>query len=346
MNHHLLLGGTGRAGTTFLVQYLTACGLQTHLTKHPADRLDEHANAGLEDLPVDGADLPYVIKTPWLYEFVNRLLDREDVAIDALVLPMRDIVEAATSRVTLELRSRLAHPGLHEEHTRWETWGTTPGGMVYALNPIDQARILAMGFHQVVHAFVKKQIPIVFLDFPRLIDDSDYLYDQLKPVFGHAVTREQAMEAHKRVARKDLVRVGAELGRENESPQTTALPIKFPAHADMDRASLFRELKTAKRDVGIGVEKCQALEEALRNAEASVAETTRQVSTALEALAKQEMLTESERQDSAALMNAAEQRIKDLERQVDEERRQVAAFHSSTCWKITEPLRRLRRIFQ
>src|SRR5579864_4152011 len=211
MKRHLVIAGTGRAGTSFLVQYLTACGLETHQTVNPGATLYEHANAGLEDLPIEGADLPYVIKTPWLYEFVDRLLDRSDVEIDAVVLPMRDIIEAATSRVTLEMRSRLGNFALHEEYTRWETWAFTPGGMVYSLNPVDQARILAMGFHQVVHACVKRQIRMVFLDFPRVVDDGVYLYEQLMPVFGGSVSRKIALDAHSRVARKDLVRVGGEL---------------------------------------------------------------------------------------------------------------------------------------
>lgn len=281
MNNHLILGGTGRAGTTFLVQYLTACGFETHLTKHPTDRLDEHANAGLEDLPIEGADLPYVIKTPWLYEFVDRLLDRKDVVIDAVLLPMRDIVEAASSRVTLELRSRFGHPALDEEHTRWETWGTTPGGMVYSLNPVDQARILAMGFHQVVYAFVKKQIPIVFLDFPRLVEDGEYLYEQLRPVFGNSVTREQAIAAHKRSARKDFVRVGAELEGKEGCAGSSPVPIKFPSFSDIDRAALFRELKNAKRDADLHQARCRELEDALRNAESASTKTITQLQNAL-----------------------------------------------------------------
>jgi hypothetical protein len=145
MKHHLLIAGTGRAGTSFLVQYLSECGLDTPQSRYPDARLDEHANAGLEDLPMLDLDHPYVLKSPWLYEFVERLLARDDIRIDAVIIPMRDIVEAAASRVTLSLRERFGDTNLHEEHTLWETWGTTPGGVVYSLNPLDQARLLAMG---------------------------------------------------------------------------------------------------------------------------------------------------------------------------------------------------------
>ncbi|MEB2513815.1 hypothetical protein SB385_29385, partial [Burkholderia multivorans] len=158
---HILIAGTGRAGTSFLVQYLAACGLDTHLARNPEDRLDENANAGLEDFPTGDANLPYVIKSPWLYEFVDELLARDDIQVDAVIIPMRDLVEAATSRVVNELRARLGNEGLPSELTRWHTWGSTPGGVVYSLNPIDQARLLSMGFHRVIHACVKKRIPLV-----------------------------------------------------------------------------------------------------------------------------------------------------------------------------------------
>lgn len=178
MKHHLLIAGTGRAGTTFLVQYLHGCGLETHLTHKPGASLHQDANAGLEDLPIDGKPLPYVIKTPWLFEFIDRLLQKDDIAIDVVLLPMRDLVEAAASRVTREMGSRyssLRDPAVLDECTQWETWGKTAGGVVYSLNPIDQARILAVGFHQLTHALAKREIPIVFLDFSRMIEDGDYL---------------------------------------------------------------------------------------------------------------------------------------------------------------------------
>ncbi len=122
-------------------------------------------------MPVPGADLPYVIKSPWLYEFVDRLLERDDLQIDAVIMPMRDIVEAAASRVILEMRSRHEEQAGHPDFTEWENWGLTPGGVVFSLNPMDQARILAMGFHESIRALVRKQIPIVFVDFPRMIED-------------------------------------------------------------------------------------------------------------------------------------------------------------------------------
>ncbi|WP_124496255.1 hypothetical protein [Burkholderia contaminans] len=256
MKHHILIAGTGRAGTSFLVQYLAACGLDTHLARNPEDRLDENANAGLEDFPTGDANLPYVIKSPWLYEFVDDLLARDDIQVDAVIIPMRDLVEAATSRVVNELRARLGHEGLPNELTLWHTWGSTPGGVVYSLNPIDQARLLSMGFHRVIHACVKKRVPLVFMEFPRFITDGEYLYEQLRPILN-GIDFSKAMLAHARTAQPDKVRIGGELANSTNVSKGDL----FPNFDALDRVALHREITNARRDRDI----CRREAETLRS---------------------------------------------------------------------------------
>ena len=134
--HHLIVTGTGRAGTSFLVRYLTAMGLETRISLYGDCQWDESANAGLEDLPrCDGtpARLPYVIKTPWMCEVIDPLLTASGMVIDAVVIPVRDLVEAATSRIILERQAlnRMAPAELLPSHS-WEHWGFTPGGRLLA----------------------------------------------------------------------------------------------------------------------------------------------------------------------------------------------------------------------
>ena len=60
---HAVIAGTGRAGTSFLVRFLKACGLDTGATEMP---FDARARAGLErNLLDEGA--AYVVKDPWLF---------------------------------------------------------------------------------------------------------------------------------------------------------------------------------------------------------------------------------------------------------------------------------------
>ena len=251
MRHHLLIGGTGRAGTTFLVKYLAACGLETHLAKHPDALVDENANAGLEDSPFGDADRAYVLKSPWMYEYVDRLLADQDIALDGVIIPMRGLVEAATSRVLNELRARYANEALPDDLTLWESWGTTAGGVTYSLNPIDQARLLALGFHELMNALVRHDIPVVLLDFPRFIDDADYLHRKLQPLLGVRVGHAEALEAHRALVDPAKVRVGRELAEDAAACTPADVvteaglqrpTLAFPPHAVLDRVALKREL--------------------------------------------------------------------------------------------------------
>ena len=112
--------------------------------------------------------------------------------------------------VELQNVLRQEGPGADLRDT-WEVWAQTPGGLVYSLNPVDQARILAVGFHHLVEILVRADIPTVLLDFPRLAEDWDYLHRKLAPVLPHPVDAERARAAHARLADLSKVRVGPEL---------------------------------------------------------------------------------------------------------------------------------------
>ena len=230
----MLIAGTGRAGTSFLVRYLSALGLETEIERSGQSRWDETANAGLETVPLlaPGADLPYVIKTPWIAEFADHILKQDSVAIDALIIPVRDLTEAAASRIILERRAiHESAPWMAELDSTHETWGSTPGGLVFSLNPLDQARILAIDFHRLIQRFVDADIPIVFLAFPRLIYDGDYLFSRLRPHLPATVTAEQASAAHRALADPAKVRVESEV------------KVSASAHDELDEIALRRELQ-------------------------------------------------------------------------------------------------------
>src|ERR1700742_2253815 len=160
-NHrkHLLIAGTGRAGTSFLVRYLNAVGLDTHLTRRGGDaEYDEAAQAGFEDLPLSkvAEDLPYVIKSPWTCEFIDEVIADPQVRLDGVIIPVRDLMESAASRVIVERRAMHEHhPWMTRLSESWEHYGQTPGGVVYSLNPLDQARVLALGFHHLIERLVQ-----------------------------------------------------------------------------------------------------------------------------------------------------------------------------------------------
>ena len=190
---HLVIAGTGRAGTSFLVRWLDACGLDvgTGLTFFAG------ANAGLERSLL-GENLPYVVKDPWLWTYCDQV---DPELVDVLVVPMRDLTHAAESRVRQELASGSHHGGYV---------GYTAGGMVVPASATDQARTLAVGFHELVWWAVRNEVPLVFFEYPRMVDDVEYASARLAsmlgpPYFFHDYPTDQQWynaieQAHGRVA--------------------------------------------------------------------------------------------------------------------------------------------------
>jgi hypothetical protein len=275
MKRHLIIAGTGRAGTSFLVRYLAECGLETHLSSGK-QQWDEEANAGLEDVPVLGDSCPYVAKSPWLYEFVDDLLARSDIQLDGVIIPVRDLAQAAASRAILELRARHASVDWMDDLKTWETWGVTAGGTLYSLNPIDQARILAVGFHKVIQLLVRHDIKIALLDFPRLIQDPDYLYGKLAPLLPATLTREAAIAAHRKVADPAKVRVGAELAISTGDPPLEGTRkfvhprVRYPEHAVVDNLAVKREMARLRSVAGGLESKLNAMTSARNNLAAAL----------------------------------------------------------------------------
>jgi hypothetical protein len=375
IKHHVLIAGTGRAGTSFLVKFLHACGAETHLSRHEHGWWDDNANAGLEDFPGYDSDLPYVIKTPWFFEFAASLLKRTDIALDAVIIPVRDLVEAASSRTIVELSARYASGALADDENTWETWCLTPGGIVYSVNPLDQARILAMGFHEVIRALVRHDIPIVFLDFPRFVEDAEYAYSKLRPYIP--ADHGTALEAHAGVADLSKVRTSKEIKRQSSEPGDTTEQgsklidggLKYPSVDAIDSIALRREHRRLRDALAAAGQENEALrinqaqyearehESVGRLAEIEaqlrlhVSESASQLTESETQLARVETLLEHARQaaarehaDAQELRRQSAIREVEARERADAMRAEIDAYKTSTSWKVTAPIRALRTL--
>lgn len=353
MKNHLLIAGTGRAGTTFLVQYLAGCGLETQLAREGHHAYDDAANAGLEDLLLGQSNAPYVSKSPWLYEYVERLLSDNDVVIDAVIVPMRSLVEAATSRVVNEMRARYAAAAIPDDCKQWASWGTTAGGVVYSLNPLDQARLLALGFHELLHALVKRKIPVLFLDFPRFVEDHDYLYESLESVLGHRIDRQSALGAHLRIAAPAKVRMGRELATDSDAKVPAQLDsrpmqdIAFPSLATLDRIALTRELEKARLDGMARTREVDEMRVALANIRGELDGAREELLKTREDAAALARLRAEEVSKAGAILEAAKDELARMTARADQAEKRSHALEASSSWRVTAPLRalfgRLRR---
>lgn len=174
LRRHAVIAGTGRSGTTFLIKYLSACGVPVG----NFDQLPEYddARAGKEQSLLS-PEAPYLVKDPWLDEYIDQI-DLSQLAIDALLVPVRDLHQSAMSRVRQERAALLKsdHPGVG-----WDSFGTTPGGIRYSLGVVDQERVLAVAQANLIEWALSNEIPLFMLHFPRMIEDEDYLPTALQP---------------------------------------------------------------------------------------------------------------------------------------------------------------------
>ena len=184
--HKVIITGTGRAGTTFLVELLTRLGLDTG---YSIDSLatDPVSSAGLEQPGWEREDSPYIVKSPLIAGSLHYAMRMADLVIDHAFIPMRPLREVVASRARVE-----------------KDGGDRPGGPVFEGPLEQQACEHARQFHQLMMALARYDIPHTLLEFPRLVEDESYCCSQLAPVLESKDT-ERFGEAFAASARPTLV---------------------------------------------------------------------------------------------------------------------------------------------
>jgi len=189
--HHIIISGTGRAGTTFLVQLLTALGLETGFTD-PTAALYENCNAGME-WDIRDPDAPYIIKNPLLCDYLDEVLANGQFIIDHAIIPVRDLYSAAESRRSVD------------KHTdRFLFPDVVPGGLWHTDIPEQQEPVLANQLYRLIYTIGKRDIPLTLLHFPKFLENPDYLYRKIGFLLGKT-QYEQFQKAFRQVARPELV---------------------------------------------------------------------------------------------------------------------------------------------
>ena len=171
MSSHVVIAGTGRTGTTFLVKLLTNLGLDTGFKPYEFYVFKE-SRAGLEINLLKAHSPPYIVKDPAFFEYVEEVLDNEHLQLDCVILPMRDLQAAAESRRQVEISSR---PGSYKQ-------GHAPGGLIGA-DGASQETVLLDGFYRLMLSLSKANVPVILLHYPTLLYDRDYLYGKLNGLF-------------------------------------------------------------------------------------------------------------------------------------------------------------------
>jgi hypothetical protein len=163
---HVVISGTGRAGTTFLVDLLTRLGLDTGFEAETID-LFPVARAGLE-MDIRDPNAPYIVKNPHLCDLAEEVL-ASSVRIEHAIIPVRQFDAAAASRAHVQRLTTGSADGK-----------TVPGGLWATDKADEQVGVLRVKFTKLIEVLVRHDIPMTFLSYPRLVRDPDYLYGKLQ----------------------------------------------------------------------------------------------------------------------------------------------------------------------
>lgn len=219
MKHHIVISGTGRAGTTFLMQLLTALNFDTGFSSKD-EMFDANSQAGME-LDLRDDNCPFIIKSPFVCDYIESVLNQKKIKIEHLILPVRDLYDAAESRIDVVRRFK-AKQGLSDRASMQITgglWGTESFEM--------QKAVLAHKFYMLIYTATRFNIPITFLDFPRIVHDPLYLRKKLTTIFGKEKLMPKAFnKIFYEISRPELIH-SFKNNKKNEFKETIFLKFQF-----------------------------------------------------------------------------------------------------------------------
>lgn len=159
----IVITGTGRAGTTLLVQILDALGLDTGIDSGRLAPYMPGVRAGLESR-IDDPEAPTVVKDMTLGFRIRDVLDDLPVTIGHVIIPTRRLDIATASRV------------------RAADYGRLPfrrGALTGTMRATEQEQILAGMQDEILSALGDHDIPYTVIEFPRFATDASYAFEKL-----------------------------------------------------------------------------------------------------------------------------------------------------------------------
>jgi len=162
----IIITGTGRAGTSFLVVLLTRLGFDTGYKPYIED-FNEGIRAGCE-YKIFSSNLqkqkkllkntPRILKHPEFSYKLEHLLKNNLIKVDHIIVPVRNIKDAAKSRI--------------KAGRRWQIKGLE-----------SQEQVLTWALGKIVETALEYDIPIIFIKYPQLTQNSDYCFSKLSTIF-------------------------------------------------------------------------------------------------------------------------------------------------------------------
>lgn len=155
-DNKLLITGTGRAGTTFMMRLFTLLGFRTGYNPDMLHTfIDMKCKAGME-CDRNSYNSVDIVKSPWLYNDIpniNNMVNNLEVLV-----PIRDLNKAAESRCRN---------------------GRGNGGLWFANNLQEQVEFYNKVLQTIEKDCAALNIKVIYIEFDKFTTDVEYCYDNL-----------------------------------------------------------------------------------------------------------------------------------------------------------------------
>ena len=153
----VLITGTGRCGTTFLIKLFSFLGFNTGYNKDNYNlSIFPNCNSGMERKYEEDY---YILKNPTFMSDIEKIIQDKSITIKNVIIPIRDLNISAKSRV---------------KH------GYENGGLWCANDELSQINFYKNILTNYIFISTKYDINTIFIDFDRMINDKTYFFFKLK----------------------------------------------------------------------------------------------------------------------------------------------------------------------
>jgi hypothetical protein len=155
----ILITGTGRCGTTFLIKIFSFLDYNTGFNRdNYSDYISYNCNSGME---MEYTSNYYILKNPKFMTEINTILEDRSVKIKTIIIPLRDLKESALSRIKN---------------------GNKNGGLWNATNELNQIEYYKEILTNFIYITTKNDINTIYIDFERMVKDKLYLFNKIKSI--------------------------------------------------------------------------------------------------------------------------------------------------------------------
>ena len=153
----ILITGTGRCGTTFLIKLFSFLGFSTGFNRDNYKQcISKNCNSGMER---DYKDDYYILKSPFFMTNMEKIIKDKSVVIKYVIIPIRDLKICSKSRVK---------------------YGNKVGGLWCAKDEESQMNFFKNILTEYICISTKYDINTIFIDFDKMVNNKEYLFNKLK----------------------------------------------------------------------------------------------------------------------------------------------------------------------